>query len=237
MVGSTNPARAQRIHENLFEWLDVSPALVVNRPRAMQANASKPMQAQLIGAVGFEVPATLVTSEEEEARAFWKEHGRVVFKSISGVRSIVTELSADTADRLKLLANLPTQFQAWVPGVDIRVHVVGEKTFAAEIQSSVIDYRYAEKAGGRASMTSIELPADVEARCVAMAREMELPLAGIDLRRRPDGEFVCFEVNPMPAYSFFENQSGLPISKALAELLMNGLNPPREKAKLQDASD
>src|SRR5213075_2021965 len=38
MVGSTNPARAQRIHENLFEWLDMSPALVVNRPRAMQAN-------------------------------------------------------------------------------------------------------------------------------------------------------------------------------------------------------
>ena len=74
------------LHQQLVEWLDVAPARVVSRPAAMQANASKPLQAQWIGEAGFLVPTTLVTSDEAEVRAFRHTHGRVVFKSISGIR-------------------------------------------------------------------------------------------------------------------------------------------------------
>src|SRR4051794_21877914 len=84
--------RARLLHEQLLEWLDVADALVVNRPRAMHSNASKPLQIQLIAEVGFPVPETLITSDPEQARAFWREHGRVIFKSASGIRSIVQEL-------------------------------------------------------------------------------------------------------------------------------------------------
>jgi len=218
-----DPAGAQRaklLHDLLFEWLDIADALVVNRPRAMQANASKPLQVQLIGEAGFEVPETLVTSDPAEARAFWRAHGRVVFKSASGVRSIVQELDERAVARLPLLAALPAQFQAYVAGLDVRVHVVGRAAFAAAIDSPVIDYRYAAREGAEATLTPIDLPQSVAERCVAMAQRMELPLAGIDLRRRPDGEYVCFEVNPMPAYTFFEAHTGLPISRALADLLI-----------------
>ena len=83
-------ASARLLHQQLWEWLDVSPALVVNRPHAMHANGSKPLQIQLIGDAGFLVPETLVTSDEGEAREFWRRHGRVVYKSASGVRSIGT---------------------------------------------------------------------------------------------------------------------------------------------------
>lgn len=221
-LGRDGAPRAQRLHEQLFEWLDIADVLVVNRPRAMQANASKPLQAQLIGAAGFLVPETLVTSDPEEARAFWREHGRVVFKSASGVRSIVQELDERLAARLPLLTALPAQFQAYVPGVDVRVHTVGSRTFAAAIDSPVIDYRYAARDGATATLTATDLPTDVAGRCVALARQMELPLAGIDLRRRPDGQYVCFEVNPMPAYTYFESHTGQPIGHALAELLNEG---------------
>jgi len=220
--GAADVPRVRLLHEQLFEWLDIVRGLVVNRPRAMQANASKPLQAQLIGAAGFSVPETLVTSDEEEARAFWRTHGRVVFKSISGVRSIVQELDDRSAARLSLLSALPVQFQAYVPGADVRVHVVGDRAFAAEIHSPVIDYRYAAREGAAAILTAIELPPAVARRCIELVREMELPLAGIDLRRRPDGEYVCLEVNPMPAYTYFETHTGLPISRALAELLIEG---------------
>ncbi len=213
-------ARARRLHEHLHEWLDVSPALVVNRPRAMQSNASKPLQAQLIGAAGFVVPETLVTSDSEEALAFWRKHGHVVFKSTSGIRSIVRELDERSAARLPLLSQLPVQFQEYVAGIDVRVHVVGHRTFAVTIASPVTDYRYAAREGAEAVLAPAELPDPVAERCIALARQMELPLAGIDLRRRPDGEYVCFEVNPMPAYTYFEAQSGQPIGPALAELLM-----------------
>jgi len=226
-----NPSRAagaRLLHEQLVEWLDVAPALVVNRPRAMQPNGSKPLQIQLIGAAGFLVPETLVTSDAAEARAFWRHHGRVVYKSASGVRSIVQELDEHAAMKLSRLAALPAQFQELVPGVDVRVHVVGERTFAAEIVGRGIDYRYSARQGGEATLSATELPLDLASRCVALSRQMELPLSGIDLRRRPDGAYVCLEVNPMPAYTYFETHTGLPISRALSELLMAGQGEPSE---------
>ncbi len=197
-------------------------ALVVNQPRTMHANGSKPLQIQLIGDAGFLVPETLVTSDEAEARAFWRQYGRVVYKSASGVRSIVQELDECAAVRLGRLAMLPIQFQEFVPGVDVRVHVVGDRCFAAEIVGSGIDYRYSTRHGGEATLTATELTSDLAARCVAVSRQMELPLSGIDLRRRPDGAYVCFEVSPMPAYTYFEAHTGLQIGRALSDLLMAG---------------
>jgi glutathione synthase/RimK-type ligase-like ATP-grasp enzyme len=52
-----------------------------------------------------------------------------------------------------------------------------------------------------------------------LAQRLELPLAGIDLRRTPDGRHVCFEVNPSPAFSFYEQRTGLPIAAAIARYL------------------
>ncbi len=220
--GPEGAGRARLLHEQLFEWLDIADALVINRPRAMHANASKPLQAQLIGAAGFEVPETLVTSDSAEALAFWRDHGRVVFKSTSGVRSIVREFDQRDVPRLALLSALPVQFQTYVSGVDVRVHVVGRRAFAVAIDSPAIDYRYATRDGVGTKLTPADLPELVTARCITLAHEMSLPLAGIDLRRRPDGGYVCFEVNPMPAYTYFDVQPDRPISGALAELLIAG---------------
>lgn len=220
-----DPGAAQRAglrFDTFVAWLDVAAALVVNRPRAMNSNNSKPMQAQWIGAAGFAVPETLVTSCADEARAFWRHHGRVIFKSISGVRSIVRELDEASAARLALIRDLPVQFQAYVPGVDLRVHVVGTRCFAAEIDSDATDYRYA-RGGQQTRLQAHQLPADVGRRCADLAQALELPLAGIDLRLRPDGEYICFEVNPMPAYSYYESNTGLPISLALADLLASAV--------------
>ena len=51
------------------------------------------------------------------------------------------------------------------------------------------------------------------------AQALDLPLAGIDLRLRPDGAYLCFAVNPMPAHRYYESNTGLPISLALAHFL------------------
>ena len=59
----------------------------------------------------------------------------------------------------------------------------------------------------------------MQRQCAALARHLELPFCGIDLRRRPDGVYVCFEVNPMPAFAYFEGETGQPIAAALVELL------------------
>jgi D-alanine-D-alanine ligase-like ATP-grasp enzyme len=57
---------------------------------------------------------------------------------------------------------------------------------------------------------------------VALAARLRLQFCGIDLRRRPDGEHVCLEVNPMPGYSYFESETGQAISEALVDYLIHG---------------
>ena len=103
--------------------------------------------------------------------------------------------------------------------VDIRVHVVGEEAiFPTLIQSDDADYRYDQGA----KLSAHRLPAEIEELCFDVAHALHLPLAGIDLRETPEGEFYCFEVNPSPAYDYYESHTGQPITKALCDLLQRG---------------
>jgi hypothetical protein len=43
--------------------------------------------------------------------------------------------------------------------------------------------------------------------------------SGIDLKITPDDEVYCFEVNPSPAFSYYESNTGQPISAAIARAL------------------
>ena len=203
----------------LIAWADLTAAGVVNRPAAMAANNSKPYQLALIEGFGFEVPDTLVTTDPQQARAFRLRHGQVIYKSVSGVRSIVSQLHDDQLERLADIANGPTQFQAYVPGEDVRVHVVGQEIFATRVCSDADDYRYASHFGSTLELAATELPSAVSDRCFAAARGMRLRVAGIDLRHTPDDRWVCFEANPSPAFTFYEAATGQPIAAAIARLL------------------
>ena len=211
--------RAKEFIDAVTQWLDLADALVVNRPISMRSNASKPFQAQLIAAAGFVVPDTLVTNDPDAVRAFHASHGRVIFKSTSGIRSIVRELDDEFSATLSRVRALPTQFQEYVAGVDVRVHVVGDAAFATEMTTSAIDYRYARRDGAEVEHRAIAIDDELTQRCRSLAQFLDLPLCGIDLRRRPDGTYVCFEVNPMPAFSYYEANAGQPIARALIDFL------------------
>lgn len=199
-------------------WADVADLRVANRPTAMASNSSKPFQAALIRSLGFSVPETLVSNDPDAVRAFWEARGRLIYKSVSGVRSIVHELTPARATALDRVRHLPTQFQELLDGTNVRVHVIGDVIFPVEIAADTIDYRYRE-GGDRASMTPVALPDDIRDRCIALSRALDLPFAGVDLFRDRDDNWWCFEVNPSPAYSSFEEPTGLPMAAALVRWL------------------
>lgn len=218
-LGDPGHERDTRILHAAVTWLDVADARVVNRPRAMHSNSSKPFQAQAIATAGFEVPESLISTDPDEVRAFAERVGPLVFKSISGIRSIVRRLEGDYLHRLDRVRALPTQFQQLVEGDDVRVHVVGGEVFATRIRSSAADYRYAGRDGLDADLSATDLPDEVSQRSVDLAAALGLPFVGIDLRETPDGRFVCFEANPMPGYSYFQAHTGQPISEAVVRFL------------------
>jgi hypothetical protein len=92
-----SPARRHRrgLHDTLSRWIELADACVVNRSDPQGSNSSKPFQAQLIFAHGLRVPDTLITNDPAEVLAFQRAHGQIIYKSMSGVRSIVKALDDD----------------------------------------------------------------------------------------------------------------------------------------------
>jgi glutathione synthase/RimK-type ligase-like ATP-grasp enzyme len=210
---------SHNFHETLSWWANIADAVVMNRPEAMTSNASKPYQSQLIAKAGFAIPDTVVTTDPEEVAAFHSQHGRLFYKSISGHRSIVRELLTDDLERLADICWCPVQFQQYILGEDVRVHVVGQHVFATAVASNAIDYRYVVAETDFPQLRPIELDDALKHRCVTLATHLGLAFAGIDLRLTPDGKWYCFEVNPSPAFSYYEAHTGQPIAAAVAEAL------------------
>ena len=211
--------RAMLADMALIAWADMCTVPVINRPRFMGANHSKPYQAMLIQAHGFLTPRTLVTTDPAAARSFIETERNAIYKSVSGIRSVVARISSRDAPDLRDVANCPTQFQQYGEGYDVRVHVVSNRTICTKVLSEASDYRYAHRSGADVKLEPMEIDATLAARCVQMTRAMGLGFAGIDFRVTPANEWYCLEVNPSPGFTFYEAATGQPISKSVANLL------------------
>lgn len=217
-------SHCRTLHQLVQRFADIAVARVLNRPSDMASNHSKPFQAHAIRASGFQIPDTLITNDPAVAREFitsaWRDGGAVIYKSVSGVRSIVQLVKDEDLPRLDSIRWCPTQFQRQVVGIDIRVHVVGHTVIATAITSEAVDYRYSSlQSGVEARLAPLQIEADVRRRCILLAHGLNLPLAGIDLRRTVDGLYCCFEVNPSPAFSFYEQRTGVSIASCIARYL------------------
>jgi len=212
---------------------DALPIRFVNPIPSFGSNSSKPYQQQIIREHGFQVPKTLVTSVPEEVTRFYEEcGGHIVCKSISDQMSVVRKVTSQDLERAEYVRWCPTQFQELVPGVETRVHTVGDRVYATEIASTAVDYRYSGREGKTRAMRPVRLPDDVEDRCRRLAVDLGLSLAGIDLRRHPNGDYYCFEVNPMPGFTFFENETGQRMGDALIDLMLQEYQPAERTLSL-----
>ena len=223
-LGPNTPplSHTRGLERALWLWAQYMPGLVVNRPSAMLRTTSKPYQLSMIRKAGFAVPETLITTDPQAVDEFLGRHGTVIYKSISSMRSIVARLTESERGRFADVRWCPTQFQEYVPGVDFRVHVVGTELFCCEIASEAVDYRYAGRQGASIEMRPAVLPDECVKGCRQLSAEVGLAVAGIDLRRTPDGAWFCFEINASPAFSFFECTEAGSIAAAVARLLAGG---------------
>jgi RimK-like ATP-grasp domain len=217
------------LEDALTCWTEFTSVVVINRLSSMASNNSKPYQLMRIQALGLNIPDTIVTTDQKEVLRFWQHHGTIIYKSTSGIRSIVTRLTLEHLARLNDIRWCPTQFQEYVPGTDYRVHVVGDDAFSCEIISGADDYRYAVQEGKNVTMVNFDLPMDIRNKCIAISKSMGLVVAGIDLRLTPDGKWYCFEVNPSPAFTYYQKASGQPIDDAIAHLLAKGRGSKKGK--------
>ena len=212
-----------RLEHELWHWMATGAATVLNRPEESASNGTKPFQTRAARRCGFTVPDSLLTNDPGAAVAFAERHGRVIYKGAGGTRTRTGLLDPGDTSRLARLGTCPVYLQRYIPGSNVRVHVVDTELFATEIVSDAIDYRARVR-----QMTPVRLPGIVADRCVAVTRALGLLLAGIDLIRTPEGEWYFLEANTSPGFTFFPR--ALTVAEAIARLLTRQVGIIRRSA-------
>lgn len=202
------PTEAQFVNSEclaaLNPLLNLVPCLVVNRPHAVTAAACRPWQLSRIEQAGLRVPETIVTNDPLQVEDFIERHGRkVVYKSNSPMR-------LNNLGEIPARAVWPVLLQQRVPGTDVRVHVVGERTFASLWRDSP-DTLPAQPG----------LSAQLDLQCRQAVAALGLSLACLHLRVDDNGEAWCLGVDPSPPFSRYESRTRQPITAALCDLLEN----------------
>ncbi len=198
-----------------------------NPPAQDEMASRKAYQLQVAAEVGLSVPATLVTSDPDRARAFITRHGlgRTIFKTFSATHEVWRETRLVRDEEFELLDTVrmaPVIFQEYVEAeADIRVTFVGDRIFAAAIDASATDYPVDFRMSlGQATTSPTVLPPDVEARLRALMHRLGLVYGAMDLRRTPAGAHVFLEINTAGEFLFIEERTGQPISQAIADWLV-----------------
>lgn len=228
------PERRFATSESVAGWggvLTAQPWRWLDAPGAVADAAAKPRQISVAAQCGLRVPRTIVTNSAAEVARFADEvGGPIVYKSLSGglvvesdqLRIVYTSL-VDPADldedRVGVCCHL---FQEWVPKAhDVRLTVVGERCFPVAVHAS--------SAAGRVDWRSryddlryqpCDLPDDVAAGIRQYLERFGLRYAAFDFSVTPDGAWWFLEANPSGQWEWIEEQTGVPITEAIADELV-----------------
>jgi glutathione synthase/RimK-type ligase-like ATP-grasp enzyme len=203
----------------------------LSSPLAISRAEQKLYQLAFARKLGFRIPRTAAGNNAAAVRKL-SSHGPIVAKAVhsgyitseSGNKGIFTSHVRKTdLEELDELHLAPVIFQEFIEKVsDIRVTVIGEELFAAEIlsqtdESSRVDWRAADKPilEHRAHI----LPGNISVACKALVRGLGLHFGAIDLALDEDGGYTFFEINPNGEWVWLEDYLGFCISDSIAAWL------------------
>ena len=197
---------------------------------------NKQLQLQVARDLGLNTPRTLTTNDPNTVRVFAKscEVG-IVTKMLSsfaiyddGKELVVftNPVQPEDLEDLSGLSLCPATFQELLPkSLEIRATVVGNSVMSAAVDSQVSarathDWR---RDGLRMlpDWRAYQLPHDVEEKILRLMDYFSLNYGAIDIILTPDNRHVFLELNPSGEFFWLERAPGLPISEAIAGVLLS----------------
>ena len=214
-------------------WAIIGTRWLPARPHVERVARNKLYHASVAARLGFDLPVTLVTNSPDDFLEFQNRSEEPIISKAASHRDMRRDGEPCTpytrlvhrrdAFRADLVQYAPVIFQQYVPKqVELRVTVVGQKVFAAEIDSQASrstrhDWRHYDDPNIQYRVHA--LPAEMARRCVSLVQALELSFGAIDLIQTPEGGYVFLEINPNGQWAWIENLTGLPISDAIADWL------------------
>lgn len=205
--------------------------LYLSHPQAVARAEYKPAQLDAALRAGLDVPETLITNDPVAARRFCAEQPTVykplhaAVYEVDGEPAGIWAAPVDTTEVDDAVCHSAHLFQARVPKVaDIRVVVVGELAFSARITApqGIVDWRSAYQS---LVYEPVACPDGIHGSLVRFLAGFGLSFGAFDFAVTGDGAWWFLECNPNGQWAWLEDAAGLPITRAMADLLENGASP------------
>lgn len=208
-------------------------APIMSPPKNIWAAEQKPFQLAAARASSLVTPETVISNDPAQIRAaFVRFEGKMVAKPVrTGFVDYGDEQHAIYTSQVleEHLADLESA--RWSPAIyqplidkqsDVRVTVVGDKLFAAEIDSQQdpsarIDWRRTENSV--LPHRPVELPPAVREGVHRLMSALGLLFGAIDFLRTRDGDWIFLEINPNGQWLWLDDTLDLGISNAVATWL------------------
>ncbi len=199
---------------------------------------NKARQLSVAKSVGvFDVPDTIITNDPNQARKFYYNHGyNVVVKCLhhhlvqikNKAYMIYTHrLSEDDLSKLdESLALAPCIFQKRIEKkYELRVTVVGDQVFVAKLnlktkQALEQDIHLCKSADDVDIEPFFDLTQDVKNNIRELVKVFGLEYGSLDFIVDKNDKLIFLEVNPTGDWAYIEETTGMPITEAVTNLIM-----------------
>lgn len=206
----------------------------VNDPFVGSKAKVKFQQLILAAQYGVKVPKTLITTNVEHAKRFFRDCGgsiltKAIYTSnvtVGGINQGIPSQKLgpkefyQTCDGIELC---PTLLQEYVEKqFEIRVTVIGDKVFPVRIDSQLhdetkVDWRIHTELNPHSDYV---LSRGIQDFCVEFVRLQGLLFGAMDFIVTPDGEVVLLENNPFGQYLWLELETGVNLTEEMCGLLV-----------------
>ena len=210
----TNERENLSLKHSLIRMLDEE-KFVVNPYDSFMYHKLKPLQLYVFMKNNLPVPSFIAGNDLGKIKK-----GKMIYKALGG--GIHTSLvnKKFIKESKETFKERPGLFQKYVKGKNIRVYAVGDEVIGAGelISGSQVDSRIEQK-----GVKVVELPEEVKEITIKAKNLLGMHFSGIDFMRTKKSEYYLLECNPSPMFYGFEYMTKIPVSKKLAEYLIENV--------------
>src|SRR5207249_3343457 len=113
-------------------------------------------------------------------------------------------------ENLEKYSLTPSIFQEYIEKeYELRITVVGEKVFAAKVDSQKQDETKIDWRKHKTLFQQYSLPKEISDKCVELTQKLNLSFGAIDIIRNKEGQYTFLEINPNGQWAWLDIEVGL----------------------------
>jgi glutathione synthase/RimK-type ligase-like ATP-grasp enzyme len=202
----------------------------LSNPSNVHIAENKMLQLTLANEIGFDIPATLITSDKGKLASFIGNNKKTIIKPLgrgridypdSSSRLIFTNVVSDeTISSIDQLILTPAIFQELLDKeYEIRTTIVGKEIFSAIIDSQANEESKIDWRRSTLKFEKYELPPNINEMCFELINKLGISFGALDFVKTKSEKYVFLEINPNGQWVWIEKDTGHSISKAIINFL------------------